>query len=1085
MIKPIRNLFVVAVLAASAVDAQTTPIPNLEVTGEARFDGPVTYADPVAAAGSLQYKAPNAGSGARSLPSKLGDLVSILDFPGCDKSGASDSTSCIQAALNSGAQSVYVPAGRYKHSGLVLPQTVGFTLFGEGPGSVLIQTGGSIHYPSIAGAFTFDSHSTIRDLAFDGTAGTDNTLDTSYSQTLDLLNLSFNNVPVGFSSLKLDGNPQSSTYMHDVRVKNIRIYSTTAGKAGIELGSWASDSTIDGFIMNGGFAVQYGLLADVGAQTTMLSNSHPYNATEHVVYLSGNNNDFGFTGNTIDNAQKDVFYIKNSARTRITATWIESINSHFSGLLLDNSWSNTIHGLACQTYGVSDAQSCVSEINGSSNNSVFNAEVDSQSNYAVPFAMTGSGSFYQAVNSGNTLALMSAAQGAAPTLTAVGADATIPVTLVPKGNGSVNFDLTTAGATLGVYSDTASEVILESYRTSTPSTKYNLNLAKYGGRVLVGGGDDGASKLQVAGTGSFTGSVASNGGSLIANDPIGTGKAQMVLENAGQAAWGVSNASAASNTFSVDRYVNGAFQDSPISISNTTGNVAFTGAGTFGDPITTANNLKFLSIGQDASDRSLRDKLADVINGADFGMQCDGSQDDTAALNHAMSYAAAVGPAVLNLPVTRSGCKISATIDIPGGVILRGGRGQSSGLVAGVVNLSPMINLSGAGSGIEDMYINASAAGQNTAGVTIQMQNVVGAKLSGLYIQGPFVGIAANGNQSSIDDTIINGVAGVGAVGIKVGDKTTFAATTDLRVTRTTVVGDQSAPGDAGMLILDSGGILVSNSDMLMTRIGTMIDPGLNQHVMWSTFHGTYLGDTNTQTGFAIDTADASATVYGTQCETCWASSAGSDNILVNNHGGGVVDGLHFTGLRSYASKNNGATINAGTNITIDSSHLCGNSGSNIFTTNALSGLAIRDSRIGSSCDGVTPPSGSPTVNGIAVTGSVQQAIITGNDFTGPSVPLTGAITGNSVVSNNIGLDTGPSVLATASQINVGYQTVTHLTGTTGVSTIQPVWDGRQAMFITKDGAVTFSGGNICQPFTSAAGAMVRAYFDGQCWYLN
>ncbi len=82
-------------------------------------------------------------------------------------------------------------------------------------------------------------------------------------------------------------------------------------------------------------------------------------------------------------------------------------------------------------------------------------------------------------------------------------------------------------------------------------------------------------------------------------------------------------------------------------------------------------------------------------------------------------------------------------------------------------------------------------------------------------------------------------------------------------------------------------------------------------------------------------------------------------------------------------------------------------------------------------------------------------------------------------------LDTGPSVLATASQINVGYQTVTHLTGTTGVSTIQPVWDGRQAMFITKDGAVTFSGGNICQPFTSAAGAMVRAYFDGQCWYLN
>ncbi|MCM2544015.1 glycoside hydrolase family 55 protein, partial [Burkholderia glumae] len=131
------------------------------------------------ATSNLQFQASLSGAGGRSVASKLSDVVSILDFPGCDKTGVADSTACIQAALNSGARTVYVPAGQYRESGLTLPQIQGFTLYGDGPNSILIQTGGSIGYPAISGAFTFDSHSTIRDLKFDGTAGTANTLDTT------------------------------------------------------------------------------------------------------------------------------------------------------------------------------------------------------------------------------------------------------------------------------------------------------------------------------------------------------------------------------------------------------------------------------------------------------------------------------------------------------------------------------------------------------------------------------------------------------------------------------------------------------------------------------------------------------------------------------------------------------------------------------------------------------------------------------------------------------------------------------------------------------------------------------------------
>lgn len=450
-----------------------------------------------------------AGAAPRSIADKLQETVSILDFPGCDKTGRGDSTACIQAALDSGSKSVYVPAGRYREHGLVLPHIEGFTFFGDGPNSVLIQTGGSIRYPVLAGGWNFDSHATIRDLGFDGTEGRADTLDTSYSQTLDLLNLSFQNVPVGHASLRLDGNPKSSTYMHDVRVRNIRIYSTTAGLAGIEVGPFTSDSSIDGFQMNGGFAVKYALLAEPGAQTTVLQNSHPYNAAVNVVHLDGTGN-FSFIGNVIDNATEDVFYLRNAKSTRIASTWIESINSKRRGLVFDNASSSSVFGLTCSTNGIRDAESCVTEINGSDGNAVLESQLDDESNYRHPFALTGPNSVFQALNSGNALRLAGAVAKQSPLLRAAGVDTSIPITLKPKGGGAVQLALDHR-ATMGVYSDRAAEIAIEAYDASSPGAKFNLNLAKYGGRVLLGGTDDGASKLQVDGTVRVHGDIAADG----------------------------------------------------------------------------------------------------------------------------------------------------------------------------------------------------------------------------------------------------------------------------------------------------------------------------------------------------------------------------------------------------------------------------------------------------------------------------------------------------------------------------------------------------------------------------------------------
>ena len=52
----------------------------------------------------------------RDVSDKLRDTVSVLDFPGCDPTGVADSTACFQAAANSGAKTITVPAGAYKWS---------------------------------------------------------------------------------------------------------------------------------------------------------------------------------------------------------------------------------------------------------------------------------------------------------------------------------------------------------------------------------------------------------------------------------------------------------------------------------------------------------------------------------------------------------------------------------------------------------------------------------------------------------------------------------------------------------------------------------------------------------------------------------------------------------------------------------------------------------------------------------------------------------------------------------------------------------------------------------------------------------
>jgi len=74
---------------------------------------------------------------ARSLADRFADVVNVKDY-GADNTGATDASTEIQAALNSGGKMVYVPAGTYKlNSNLSVPQ--GVSIKGDGQGVTIFD----------------------------------------------------------------------------------------------------------------------------------------------------------------------------------------------------------------------------------------------------------------------------------------------------------------------------------------------------------------------------------------------------------------------------------------------------------------------------------------------------------------------------------------------------------------------------------------------------------------------------------------------------------------------------------------------------------------------------------------------------------------------------------------------------------------------------------------------------------------------------------------------------------------------------------------------------------------------------------
>jgi hypothetical protein len=140
---------------SSAALAQSYPSPtykNVTITGGITggtitgLSAPIPFASggtnastATGATNQLQYLQGATGSVARSLTNKLQDSVSVLDFTGCDATGAADSTTCLQNVL-AGTSAAFIPPGTYKISGTLNLSKNGQALVGAGTGLVTITS---------------------------------------------------------------------------------------------------------------------------------------------------------------------------------------------------------------------------------------------------------------------------------------------------------------------------------------------------------------------------------------------------------------------------------------------------------------------------------------------------------------------------------------------------------------------------------------------------------------------------------------------------------------------------------------------------------------------------------------------------------------------------------------------------------------------------------------------------------------------------------------------------------------------------------------------------------------------------------
>ncbi|MTV37679.1 glycosyl hydrolase family 28-related protein [Duganella radicis] len=374
-----------------------------------------------------------------------------------------------------------------------------------------------------------------------------------------------------------------------------------------------------------------------------------------------------------------------------------------------------------------------------------------------------------------------------------------------------------------------------------------------------------------------------------------------------------------------------------------------------------------------------------AVNATAYGVKCDNSTDDTAAINNMLVTAAGLK---INFP---SGiCRYAGGGVLQDGTVLEGAGRHATTIRAQGAD-ARLFNAFGLGSGIRNMKFDAAVTQTGGSYVVLQGQESF---IEDFYMTGDYNGILMIGSVSRIrHGRFQDGASGAIRIRAEGGDNSQL-------IDDVLMGAQQPQVAAAGIRVRNSAALIISNTSVIQQGIGLLVDPYTdtassatdagNVFSLW--VHHCFFDNSGTNgiriapTGFG--------SVQRSRFDNVWAGSSGQDGVLINNAGSGSVEGIHF--VSPHLVLNGGSGITTGgtvKDLSIVGGELAGNAFGAYFNPGA-NGVRISDALIGQG-GGM---GGNKNV-GVVISSGVDYVILSGNDVRGN---LGGAIVNNAVNSNQL-----------------------------------------------------------------------------------
>lgn len=503
--------------------------------------------------------------------------------------------------------------------------------------------------------------------------------------------------------------------------------------------------------------------------------------------------------------------------------------------------------------------------------------------------------------------------------------------------------------------------------------------------------------------------------------------------------------------------------------------------------------------------RTIADTFRDTLSVKDFGAVGNGTTDDTAAINAAISYAGTIGGATIFFP--KGTYKVSSTITIAvNGISLRGAGMWNTIITRStdygdtfVFTGNDATGVVGQNMGISHMSIKSTAL--TTSGSHIRMNGLARFNCSDIFIGDGFIGMKFDGVTAAyyariyLVMTNIYGGSSVGRRFWQFGDAAATYAhphSGDVFCTDFNIRGNTAGSViEFGLNIESSDGLWfenghVGNTSSCNIRInattsnglglvffnGVMSDEGLDRGLYFAGntslginifFNNCIFKGGSTGVGRGMSMEDT-CTFYKVHFTNCQFTEYGLEGVRISSPNFRQWD---FTGCTINGNSRNASGAQPGFRILTT----CGYgriTGGRLGGQNANPALSIQSYGI---------ESGSGVVN-LLVTGVDLTQNVTGG-WNG-----TGSTTTKVV---NCVVDDASDVIASAATLNVGPTTDTFLvTGTTTINNLQtgvPKWRRVQLVF---QGALTVADGvgnlRLAGNFVTTADDTLSLTFDGTNW---